>query len=718
MAKVNGGQLPHSLLYCAHVSQQLNLCRWKSAGKQQQTSSILEGVGQTAAMLDPVSGLMISGGNKLGDISENLIGKNSDGTTRAGGFAVNKGFKGAGVGAAYGLRAGGPIGAAIGAGAGFAVGGGYGLIKGSSLHRKEKDAIDEAKRIAKLKNLNSQFNEIEDTENQAYLKRGGKKMKYKTGVRVIETEGREPIFSGKQKDGTRKLLFYNPSLPNHSEGGVKLKVTKNKYATTPNTIPAGSSIITAENGKNKLALQAYKEGNHELLDKIINSMPEDKGKKAGDGKKKVRAKEDLYIDPLDYNAREDSRDAEAYFIARAKRLQSSGKKLSTYEQELVDEYLPKQESFSPKPNLGNPPASVNNTLPIPPQGFTNVNLIGKDYSKMQPGFYPSSVEGKGYGKKPSPRSNIEQRAMVAEYKQNPTSFKKKYGNYATTLQKEKLAASNAGKKDFTFSKDGKLYNSGLEIAPESPANNLLPNPNLPNSGFNTGVTPKVGETTSTTSVTGADKLSQGDGSDLLSTIPSIAEIAARASVLNSGIDKVQENYIRLNKYKYASQLDKNLSSNQIASNSAKKDVRNMAPGSGSYLSNVGNIVSNRFKANNEAVINDTLGRTQINNQNVDITNKEQGINLELKNQYNDQKAANRGAFQNQQIALGQSVDQAVDAYQGNRQQTKINNTLLNLLDTENYIMDSEGNKLFKKADGTYSKAKKGLRKIKYNIKRK
>lgn len=116
------------------------------------------------------------------------------------------------------------------------------------------------------------------------------KYKYKSGTRKIETEGREPVF-----DSKGELIYYNPNDPTHSEGGVPaLVVPKDTYSSnqlkainkTSETkiFPEGSSIVTAEKGKAKEAIMAYKNGNKSLLNKVIKSMPEDKPNSTGENK--------------------------------------------------------------------------------------------------------------------------------------------------------------------------------------------------------------------------------------------------------------------------------------------------------------------------------------------------------------------------------------------------------------------------------------------------
>lgn len=162
-------------------------------------------------------------------------------------------------------------------------------LKGS----KEDKAIDEAKyQKSRLNYTNDQIKKYGniDTNQQAVQAKNGKKnIKYtykkEAGVREIESEGREPIFSPKKKNGTRDLLYYKPTDPTHAQGGVKINVVpKTSYKLKDNsklTIPEGSAIVTAKEGKNKEAVKAYKQKDYKKLDKVINKMPEDgKDKKA------------------------------------------------------------------------------------------------------------------------------------------------------------------------------------------------------------------------------------------------------------------------------------------------------------------------------------------------------------------------------------------------------------------------------------------------------
>ena len=164
----------------------------------------------------------------VGSMAGSVIRSNnkSKGGAVAGG-AVEMGS----AGAALGMQVGGPWGAAIGAGAGAI----YGGVAGSREYEKGKKLQEQADRDTALVNANKKFKETSNTSAQSYLAKKGK-YKLRTGTstfkqpRMIETEGREPIFSPRKADGTRDLLYYNPNDPTHEEGGVKAMVMpKNKY---------------------------------------------------------------------------------------------------------------------------------------------------------------------------------------------------------------------------------------------------------------------------------------------------------------------------------------------------------------------------------------------------------------------------------------------------------------------------------------------------------
>lgn len=580
----------------------------KQGAKQQQASAAFSTAGNLVSKIDPISGNMIQGGNALGDMTEGLIGKKSDGTTKVGGFAANKAFKGAGIGAAIGSKTGVPIGTAIGAGVGFIGGGTYGLIKGKQIQRAEKEEIRRAKMLANVTNLNNQLNESEITSAQAYLKKGTKSMKYKS--RIIETEGREPIFSPKDKNGNRKLLYYNPQGKTHAEGGEKILVGNNG-------IPEGSAIVTANKNKNKKALIAYKTGDKKKLENIINSMPEDKGKKAEDGKAKVRTTSGYPV------------------LSKNKKY---GKEMSTEDA---------------------------------------VKLFSKTDAELDSDFATKKISKKTYD-----------------------------------IEKGRRKATAEGKETYTV--DGYNDNSGKPLIYS--ANKIKETP----IGYvplkNNVSTSSTGSTSDNTKGSEeAGKQIQGQMNSI--AIPSIAEFATRAYLLSQGVENVPENYVKFNKFKYASQLDKNLAENATATNNSKKVIRNMSGGNaGNYLSNISNLTTQRLKANNEAVIQDTLARQDILNKNVNLDNEESKINTELKIGFNDRKAENRGAYNDNLIAAGQKFDDMVDTYNQNSEQTKVNNILLNTLNTGNYRKTATGEtEFFNPNTKSWEKAsfKKGTKKLKY-----
>lgn len=143
------------------------------------------------------------------------------------------------------------------------------------------EMIEEHEELTKVLKSPSKSDDKKEFKKQNKELNKYKKLDKEEDEREIETEGREPIFSPKDANGNRKLLYYNPNDPTHKEGGVKAKVVpKSKYTMKKGNsdvvIPEGSAIITAKNNKNKKALIAYKKGDKKTLEKVIKQMPEDK----------------------------------------------------------------------------------------------------------------------------------------------------------------------------------------------------------------------------------------------------------------------------------------------------------------------------------------------------------------------------------------------------------------------------------------------------------
>ncbi len=363
-------------------------------------------------------------------------------------------------------------------------------------------------------------------------------------------------------------------------------------------IPEGSSIITAEGGKNIQAINAYKRKDYKTLDKIINSMPEDKSSKKDEGSRWTIA-----TDPTEDNIK----------------------------------------------------GELDNTVKL--RKAIQEAIKTGDYSKAQKlGGYLDKNKNWVY--------------------KNPN---KKYKG------KEELAAKNNYNEvkplEIKMAKVSTANISTPTILKTPSINNKVDNPK----GF--------------------------DGNNLLSSIPSIAEIAARQSLLSKGVDKVPENYVKFGRYKYASQLPKNLQENMMATNTAKQSVKNASGGNtGNYLSNVSNIMTSRLKANNDAVINDTLARQDVLNKNVDVTNNETQINVGLKNQFNDMKAQNLGAYRDQILAQGRSIDSTIDSAKKESWMRKRDEQLTNNLKSRNYKWNKDTN--------TFETFKGGSKKIKYKTTRK
>lgn len=206
-------------------------------------------------------------GGMAGDVIRNRAKNKKTGATVGG--AVEMGASGAALGA----QLGGPWGAA----AGLVVGGTYGAIKGAKDYEKVKKASEELEKKTEIANINKRYTEDSATDAQAILaKRGKYKVKSKQ-PRLIETEGREPIFSPPNKNGKRKLLYYNPNDPTHEEGGVKAVVMpRNRYKNgTNNLMPKRSKVSLLGSGNMAVGARQVKvnELNDTSLSQNLEGIP-------------------------------------------------------------------------------------------------------------------------------------------------------------------------------------------------------------------------------------------------------------------------------------------------------------------------------------------------------------------------------------------------------------------------------------------------------------
>jgi hypothetical protein len=124
-----------------------------------------------------------------------------------------------------------------------------------------------------------------------------KKEKEITEDKENKEERQEEIRGDRNNDIRRRRTI----IKNRRDAGLHSTVRKRSFWYKYNegsgalTIPEGSAIVTANGGKNKQALAAYKQGNYKLLNKIIDDMPEDKVSKNQSGNRRVKD-----INALDY----------------------------------------------------------------------------------------------------------------------------------------------------------------------------------------------------------------------------------------------------------------------------------------------------------------------------------------------------------------------------------------------------------------------------------
>lgn len=226
-----------------------------------------KGISQVAQQFSGAFAPVGQVGGMAADVIRNRS-KNKKAGSVAGG-AVEMGTSGA----ALGMQLGGPWGAAAGA----VVGGAYGAIKGAQDYKKiqaEQQAVEQRVETA---NFNKTVKEGSSTDAQSFLAKKGKyKVKTKQ-PRLIETEGREPIFSPKKADGTRDLLYYNPNDPTHEEGGVKAVVMPRKRYNngTSNLMPRRSKESLLGSGMMAVGAKQIKvkELNDTSLSENLGGMP-------------------------------------------------------------------------------------------------------------------------------------------------------------------------------------------------------------------------------------------------------------------------------------------------------------------------------------------------------------------------------------------------------------------------------------------------------------
>lgn len=95
---------------------------------------------------------------------------------------------------------------------------------GKTSQEEGKEIQDRIERENMLANNAKRYSIDSTTDAQTTIAKKGKYKVKSKQPRMIETEGREPIFSPKKADGSRDLLYYNPNDPTHEEGGVKAVV--------------------------------------------------------------------------------------------------------------------------------------------------------------------------------------------------------------------------------------------------------------------------------------------------------------------------------------------------------------------------------------------------------------------------------------------------------------------------------------------------------------
>ena len=391
-------------------------------------------------------------------------------------------------------------------------------------------------------------------------------------------------------------------LQTPKRSGVHNTPTKNKFfrfrykeGANTLTIPEGSAIVTANKGKNKQALMAYKKGNYKLLNNIIDDMPEDNVDKKQAGAESLEAK--------------------------YKRLGELTGPLSPAQQKEFDDV---------KSQLTEDEYDIYDDKRI-------AEKFGQKYD-VDKAKWKSSLKG---GK-----LNLKEDTANANYRESLRDPK---------VLKAAIAAGDVkvdAKGNISYTSRGKSAPGKQEFLGTSKKGTL---PELKGSEDL-----KKGPPPSTVPTDNKKPDNKRKGFD----IPSLAEVAARGSILAQGVEGVPENYLKLGRYNYASQLDRTLRENAIAANTAKENIRDVSGGSaGSYLSNVAAVTGKRFDANAAAGTAEGIAKNELLNKNVDLGNTEATVNTGLKNQFAQQRAMNRAAYNDQLVALGQRIDSATETAQ-------------------------------------------------------
>lgn len=289
-------------------------------------------------------------------------------------------------------------------------------------------------------------------------------------------------------------------------------------------------------------------------------------------------------------------------------------------------------------------------------------------------FQEQSVLGggeEGYG------SELPQDKAEEIYKMSEADLKRKHKGI-TVAQELARRQAVANKKDtFTFTYQGKEYKGHKDAGYSSGYKEQeMTYPGGPGGG-----------SSNTTKTPPEDEYEEVDTDTIKPNNPamSAAETSAIGSVLSRGVPRgAKESYLNLNKYNYASQLDRTLRENAVAANAAKETIRDVAGGNaGNFLSNVGNITGKRFDANSGAVTEDTLARQDILNKNVDISNVEATTNRNLKDYYDDIKRQNVNDYNALLVKGGQSFDESFDNYQKMKNENQLKAQELQLLKESN-----------------------------------
>jgi hypothetical protein len=420
---------------------------------------------------------------------------------------------------------------------------------------------------------------------------------------------------------------------------------KYKYGSGALTIPEGSAIVTANGGKNKQALMAYKKGNYKLLNSIIEDMPEDNPNGINQvGNQNTQALKQKYSWFNPFTKANTPKGATSRITGETTTLDTNDEQ-SSYNrlEEIIGEAKAKNVDINSMKSL---------------QHYIYDNMPDDQKNEMWSKYGPTAKE-----------SSLSQKDFMA---------------LPDDKKREIFADDKAGIRTmYGFKKPTK--------------SNTIPNttPNLPGK---TNTEDEYEEIMTEDIKPSRPTMSAAETSAIGGVLARGVAPGPRESYLNLN----KYNYAS----QLPKTLQEISLAEQGGRETARNIVGGDA---GRYLAQSGNLSSARMNANNEAVIQDTLARQDILNKNVDISNTENTTNRNLKDYYDDIKRQNINDYNALLVKGGQSFDESFDNYQKMKNENQMKAQELQLLKeaNSNYTMVRDPATGLMRSAYRYKKVNKG-----------